>query len=676
MRLQNGLIKYPNILYAVVIVCFFLIAYYSCIGNMIPNSVAHLENYNQEQVIHDLNDTMEVSQVFQSPYDFDYLTLSFSDHDLVINGETIVSVIDISSGDIIIQDVIPNSSIHYAVPEKIMFDEVGGGKREKNYEVRINSRNTETVGLGIYGYEVDDNTVPALFNGIEQEYSLSIGTHSYTNMYVYLVVSIVILSIIMVILIFLASRKQTWTDEKMFVLIALLCGTMMFLFLSLNSTNDGGYHYENSYRLANILLGVEASEDGQIYMRSDDAAIYQNLLHPYVGHLNRDFRSEMYRSVADFEWFSDARQYTVVDYVKIQQSTIWDRLPSVFALVIGRILHLGTYFTAWMAKGLSFLAYVLIVYYAIKKTPVAKMLITFVALLPRCIYSAVAITYDTMINAVALLIIALYLKMLLEELNRKEAISLFIASFLWGAYKGGIYLPILLIGAVVFGSANKKKVGLVFASWCIAGISTVLNYGGEILRYLGINFSTAAITESSISDAANSGQIVDAIPQSVNYSILYPLKEPTRYIAMLCKTAVEEADNYIANIVQGDPHLERVLPAVLIFTFLILMLYSTIAVNGDIMDVSLRLKVICGGVTLIEIIGIMTVFLTTTMQGEDTIWGVNGRYFIPILPLIFLVLCTGRIRYKDQMCKRNLYVYYGMAEALYFFFYFKDIYFI
>lgn len=675
------ILKCSIVFMAIIVIMFAL--YHCCIRNIIPDTAAHLANNDQRQVIYNLSDDIKLSQIFVSPYDFNFLTLSFSDHDQLIEGETIISVKELITGDIVIQEVMSNHDIHYAAPVQISFSGIGGGKAEKEYEVIVEQRETQEIGLGIFGYSNEEKSTPAMVNDAEQDYSLSIGTHSYTNIYIYLVRIIFLLSGVLIGIMIMFSNSEKWKEEHFFCIICLVVGICIFLFLSLNNTNDGSYHYQNSYWYANKLLGIEEKEPNLINMRTDDAGIYQNSAHIYNGYLSTSYASEMYRIIKDFHWKSETKAYEKVEFLKLTQSTIWDRLPGVISLAIGRLFNLGTYPCVWLARLLSLAAYIIIVMYAIKEIPVGKMALGFIAALPRCIYSAVTITYDSMINAISFLAIALFLKLILKELEKREKAVLLVVSFILGACKGGIYLPLLLMGILAFKKKNKQRNLFVFSTWMIAGISMLINYGGSIFRYLGFSVSagvnkavegTSAVTQTAAVQTV-AAQPSEIIVGSLNYDILYPLRSPVGYINLLCRTLISEIDNYMGNIIQGDPHIELIFPGTLVFLFIALIMYSAIEDVNSKVDFKLSFKLVSFMIILIESIGIMTVFLTVTRMDSEVLWGVNGRYFIPFLPLVFLLFSTPNLCI-EQDTKKKLYLPYAVAEALYLFFYFKIVFFV
>ena len=64
---------------------------------------------------------------------------------------------------------------------EILFNNIGGGVAGKTYELKLMAFDTEEKALGVYGYEAKNNQ--AIINGQKSEYNVSIGIHSYTDLY-------------------------------------------------------------------------------------------------------------------------------------------------------------------------------------------------------------------------------------------------------------------------------------------------------------------------------------------------------------------------------------------------------------------------------------------------------------------------------------------------------------
>ena len=55
-------------------------------GGNIPDYATHIGHADEEQFIYYLSDSTMIEQTFESPQDFDFATLNFSDHDTTIQG--------------------------------------------------------------------------------------------------------------------------------------------------------------------------------------------------------------------------------------------------------------------------------------------------------------------------------------------------------------------------------------------------------------------------------------------------------------------------------------------------------------------------------------------------------------------------------------------------------------
>ena len=163
---------------ALVAAVLILIMTKSDLVDRIPDFATQVGNRDEQQIIENFTTGMTVRQEFVCSSDFDYLTLSFSDHDQSIAGKTYVMVQEPESGNQIYQEL-DNRTIHYAVPVKISMDQLGGGKAGITYLVTIGAADTQETALGVYGYVSD--TDQALVNGEYTGYRLSIGAHTYTN---------------------------------------------------------------------------------------------------------------------------------------------------------------------------------------------------------------------------------------------------------------------------------------------------------------------------------------------------------------------------------------------------------------------------------------------------------------------------------------------------------------
>ena len=176
----------------------------------IPTYTTHVGNQDEEQFIYELGEDTVIEQEFVCSRPFDFLTLSFSDHDLTAEGKTIVIVEEADTGETAFYGEFENSDIHYGKYVRIYPD--NGGKADTEYRLTLYEVDTGDVKLGIFGYR-SDGDAPVYVNGEATEYSLSIGMRTDTDLYRHLVVLASVLLWVMLALCVLGIRYD-WTEKS------------------------------------------------------------------------------------------------------------------------------------------------------------------------------------------------------------------------------------------------------------------------------------------------------------------------------------------------------------------------------------------------------------------------------------------------------------------------------
>ena len=90
-------------------------------------------------------------------------------------------------------------------------------------------------------------------------------------------------------------------------------------------------------------------------------------------------------------------------------------LPAL-GITIGRVLHFGSMLTFLLGRFFNLLLYTALVGLAIKVIPKGKMILFMVAMLPMSLQQAASFSYDAMINATSILVLAFTVKILLGDI--------------------------------------------------------------------------------------------------------------------------------------------------------------------------------------------------------------------------------------------------------------------
>lgn len=630
-----------------------------------------VENNDEEQFVRNLTAGMTLEQEFASPRDFEVITLSCSNHEKSLPGYMVLEVYDLQ-GELITSKTVQNQEVVYEIPVEIPMD----GKKAQTYLIKVSAYDTEDEAIGFFGYLPEKGEKTAILDGKKSEYALSIGIHNYTGLFRNLLKLILIIMFAGLIALLAVLWKRELPPEKVFLILAIPVGVALLCFLSVNFINDGEAHFARSYHYANILLGV-AKDDGfdRIAMRADDMdTLYSS------GFMKVQHAQNMYHIYENWKWFvKDDTLVYKVEWRNAGNTNMIGYLPSVIGILIARILHLGTYPMVYLARILAFVCYLAGCYYAIKITPVGKHMMVFLAALPMSIQQATGITYDNVTYIVLFLLISAYLLIYYEGASRKRIIVLTVLCMLLGACKGGIYTPMLWLLLFIpkdkIGGWKKKIIMIIGIGILTAGVMFA-GYGSTIMRYLHpqeTSVSAELIEDRKQEELETNGDsskenstVTAAVEAAVEkYDVGYVFRSPAGFVKLVINTLIERTQYYLEGI-EGRMAAWAVeqLPIWSCALFGIIILLTKNGVNEQNYKVDPKLRVGFLSTFGLVLLAFLSLFLIETPLYHPYIWGVQGRYFIPVLLLIGLALRNNRI-IQEKNSEDALYIVYYAQMILF-----------
>lgn len=638
-------------------------------GGNIPDYTTHIGHADEEQFIYYLSDSTMIEQTFESPRDFDFATLNFSDHDTTIPGKTFLEVAETESGQVVEYQEINNAEIHYGTPVTFLKE---GGKGGISYSLTITFEEMGEQGLGIYGRVAEDGSKAATINGEESAYAVGIGTHSYTERFKILTaVVFLILSLMLFFVMVLVSRTKL-SEEYLFLGIAIPLGIIFLTFLSGNVVHDGATHLAKVYHFSNVLLGqAEWDNNNYVYLRPDEAENFSK----FSADLYRENEvAEQFWDVSENFWEKGEENGLVrsPEFRGTNASSIFEYLPGVLGMTLGRLLGGSVSLNILLAK-ICFLAfYVMMAFWAIRISPYFKAAIAFVALLPMGMYQAAGITYDSVVIATGLVILAYFFRARAFPLKRYEICILLGLSAVLGCLKGGFYLPLLLIFLAVPSErqGGKKKKWALFLGCIIAGGASMLicfsyAYWSMLTRVLGIGMSEAATEAVNIAETTS---VVETVPgtENISYGIAYFFKEPIGFLQLFIRTAIQRAEFYLGGALgYRMAWTDRTVNWIVLLMFCLLLGGATSRVEGQTEPaVSLKERGMVAGIVFLEFLGFHILMLLETPINDPVINGVQGRYFIVLIPLLLFMVYQRKKEYS-YFGIRRMFFFYAIAECFY-----------
>ena len=305
----------------------------------------------------------------------------------------------------------------------------------------------------------------------------------------------------------------------------------------------------------------------------------------------------------------------------------------------------------------NFLFSALIIYKAIKIVPCHKKSFLFIATIPMFIQQMVSYSYDSVLNSICLFFVAYVLRIIYNRLEVKlkdkiivSLLLLFILSIKL------IYLPIavllLFIPKCCFKNKQEKWILIIF-----------------IILFLLV--SRFAINEFLFS---NQNGLVD---NSGNLQIEYILHNPLKLLTIIKNTIICNSKVYLQGIFGYFSWFKFHLNDIIIYLYTLYFIYI-IASERNILASSQQFKyrknkfliVIALFIMIAAVFGSM--YITWSSYKLNYVDGVQGRYFLPLLPLIVLLLAP--TKNKILITNANLYtfinimlVHYLLSLIIYFY---------
>ena len=312
--------------------------------------------------------------------------------------------------------------------------------------------------------------------------------------------------------------------------------------------------------------------------------------------------------------FEDISRIAVVTYSPVPY------IISAFAITLGKLFNLSPIVLIYMGRLANLLAWVFLTYLAIKIIPVHKWVLFIIALIPMTLFEAASLSADSLILGLSFLIVAIFFKYAFDDNKKKIGIKdiyiLFILLLLLSLSKQIYFVLLLLIFLIPSPKFGGRKKMFYIAGFLF--LSILLISGGWNLLVKDL--------------------YIPIFPQvSISGQIEYILGDLLRFPYALLKTFFYRGLSYQLLFV-GNFWLDVPLPMWWIGAC-ILSAVPVALLDKSKVVITRKQKLISGSIfVMIFLLVCAFVYVSWTVVGQNIIDGIQGRYFIPILPLLFLLL--------------------------------------
>ncbi|MFD1107655.1 DUF2142 domain-containing protein [Sphingobium olei] len=284
-------------------------------------------------------------------------------------------------------------------------------------------------------------------------------------------------------------------------------------------------------------------------------------------------------------------------------------LPWIEAFYVGRLVN--------ALAGLALLVA------ALALLPFGRNAMLGAALLPTFAYQTGSLSPDALINGLGFLGLAVALRSGFMAAAPGRSLALLVAAPLLALCKG-VYLPLMAAGLRWPSHRRDWRPALILAVIALGAAAFVawmhLSGGSQALYHI---------------QSRKTGETMMTAPLREQLAVI--LADPAAYVRILASSVTERAPVYALQIV-GRFGWNAILLPLLAYPLAMLMLAAAVA-NGSTARFGWRqrlwwLAVAAGIALLIE----TAMYLTGSPLAADYIQGTQGRYFLPILPLVLIAL--------------------------------------
>lgn len=431
-------------------------------------------------------------------------------------------------------------------------------------------------------------------------------------------------------------RKKT--VEQYFVPLALLMGLIFQCTVVVHGVPDEPWHMDTAYKLSNDLLFIEdVEEPGLIMKRHCDVMMSDMLANGVESNSYYQLLKHTFEKPENTELVTVA--YT--DSSNIVPDFIF--LPTAIGISIGRLLGLSAMLTLQLGRVCNLIVFVLFVWIAIKRIPYGKNVMAALAFTPIALQQAASASYDPMITGVIFLYIASVMRIAEDaKASKRDIITAAMIVVLLALVKGGVYLPLLCILLIIFAQKDMRTMLKgIKKKWIVCGVCAVF----VVIVAMLYKFMPV-LTSLMMSE-------VDEANQNSLYSLSYMVGHPLDVLYLYWNTIFKSGAGHLAGMVGGKLGWHDIQTNWILIIVILVSLWLLVHVEQDTYTGSTKSRVCAGASCVVSIILIMlSMLFACTALKHTSIVGIQGRYYLPFAPLLFMITANSMIKVNRQQCQK------------------------
>lgn len=427
--------------------------------------------------------------------------------------------------------------------------------------------------------------------------------------------------------------------EQVFLFTGTILSAVYLFLLPPLSVPDEEVHFKEAYYHLNRLQGKQQTE-GKVLMDLEDYRAMQKFeSKPSLSEY--DVLKEAIKKRGRKEGAAEKKRFDT-------QAPMITYLPGMIGIFLGKALGLNGVLVICLGRVCSILFYLFIMYWFIRLMPFGKGAAFMMAILPMTIQQCCSYSYDSVVIEMAFLYVSVLLGLIYgEKPIQKWQIALYIVFMvIFAICKGGAYLPLCLLTMLIPVSRFQGKK----QKWIFVGIMAAIAVTAFLSGTLSYVLYVAAPTKEQ---AAASYLGNDA------YGAAGLLKEPVTFLLVAARSLALSGDGFLETMLGMQlGWLNIFVSRIVIYGFLLLMFLSFVQCEKqDEIVVTAGQKASYAAVAMLSVLMVLaSMFMSWTPRGSIEIAGVQGRYFLPVLPAALLLFRSKNIVAKTDRSRAYMFL--------------------
>lgn len=427
--------------------------------------------------------------------------------------------------------------------------------------------------------------------------------------------------------IFLGIFRE-WSIQRMFLPVGLILGILYMTGIPLMAGPDETRHGATIYSYSNQLMGLPGvDQEGYVPARKEDEpGRYGQERIPTRDSLLKGFEGLGNREI-------DQREGRLRAPLAVPAILY---LPQILGVTLARLLNLNGIWLYYLGRLFGLLAYLGITCLAIRLIPFGKRMLFFTACLPMCMQQAAVLTYDTAILSCAFLMTAHILYLAYEKQEVR----------VWDWIPSMLCMAVMLPGKIVY-------VFLALLLLLIPGEK----YRFPLGKWLGMGAALlgglAALVAVKATGAVN---ILSRQSWTVPwgdepaYTLSYVLEKPLETLGVFWNSLVELGKDYLGTMIGRYlcTYFDIRIAYWILWGFLLILILAALRSQKEENVFSAGQR----GLFVLIFAGTagaacLSMLLAYTSVYSPVLQGVQGRYFLPALPVLLLIFRVRKPVFKE-----------------------------